>query len=305
MGSGTDTPSSSKCQMSSRLELWYRSAIFSICRQITRFHSHKTRTGNCCKSLRLTHIRRHLSFPPLATLCPSGLQSTAYTCTRNRQVRKCHLFCHGEHQEVALVHPSPRQHDLEGRCWASQSWCPRLSECCRCCRWPAACCQLTMPPDTQTPRGPAGTSGTLRGILSQNSASPAPPCGTLLHSIHLLRKVTRQPYFPVRPSQILIDLSNEAEAISLVSGEKRTSLTSALWPVILARGFLSSAGFHRNMVKSSEPDTKRSGAEPCGVTTEVRMVAQDGGASGRMCSTQYLPWRYYIFAELSPSLLPL
>lgn len=132
-----------------------------------------------------------------------------------------------------------------------------------------------MPPDTQTPRGPAGTSGTLRGILSQNSASPAPPCGTLLHGIHLLRKVTRQPYFPVRPSQILIDLSNEAEAISLVSGEKRTSLTSALWPVILARGFLSSAGFHRNMVKSSEPDTKRSGAEPCGVTTEVRMVAQD------------------------------
>lgn len=27
----------------------------------------------------VTHIRRHLSFPPLATLCPSGLQSTAYT----------------------------------------------------------------------------------------------------------------------------------------------------------------------------------------------------------------------------------
>lgn len=87
--------------------------------------------------------------------------------------------------------------------------------------------------------------------------------------------MTGQPYFPVRPSQILIDLSNEAEAMSLVSGEKRTSLTSALWPVILARGFLSSAGFHRNMVKSSEPDTKRSGAEPCGVTMEVRVVAQE------------------------------
>lgn len=108
----------------------------------------------------------------------------------------------------------------------------------------------------------------------QNSASTAPPCGTLLHYIHLQCKVKGQPYFPVRPSQILIDLSNEAEAMSLVSGEKRTSLTSALWPVILARGFLSSAGFHRNMVKSSEPDTKRSGAEPCGVTTEVRMVVQ-------------------------------
>lgn len=60
-----------------------------------------------------------------------------------------------------------------------------------------------------------------------------------------------------------MDLSNEAEARSLVSGEKSTSLTSALWPVILARGFLSSAGFHKNKVKSSEPDTKRSGAEPC------------------------------------------
>lgn len=84
-----------------------------------------------------------------------------------------------------------------------------------------------------------------------------------------------QAYFPVRPSQILMDLSNEAEAMSLVSGEKRTSLTRALWPVNLARGFLSSAGFHRNMVKSSEPDTKRSGAEPCGVTTGVRRVAQE------------------------------
>lgn len=71
-------------------------------------------------------------------------------------------------------------------------------------------------------------------------------------------------YFPVRPSQILMDLSNEAEARSLVSGEKSTSLTRALWPVILARGFLSSAGFHKNKVKSSEPDTKRSEAEPCG-----------------------------------------
>ena len=70
-------------------------------------------------------------------------------------------------------------------------------------------------------------------------------------------------YFPVRPSQILMDLSNEAEARSLVSGEKSTSLTRALWPVIRARGFLSSAGFQRNKVKSSEPDTRRSGAGPC------------------------------------------
>ena len=70
------------------------------------------------------------------------------------------------------------------------------------------------------------------------------------------------PYLPVRPSQTLMDLSKEAEATRRVSGEKSTSLTRALWPVILARGFLSSAGFHRNMVKSSEPDTRRSGVEP-------------------------------------------
>lgn len=73
-----------------------------------------------------------------------------------------------------------------------------------------------------------------------------------------------------------MDLSNEAEARSLVSGEKSTSLTSALWPVILARGFLSSEGFHKNKVKSSEPDTKRSGAEPCGMTTGVRVLIQEG-----------------------------
>ncbi|TNN63434.1 hypothetical protein EYF80_026284 [Liparis tanakae] len=67
----------------------------------------------------------------------------------------------------------------------------------------------------------------------------------------------------------------EAEASSLVSGEKSTWLTRALCPVILARGFLSSAGFHMNKVKSSEPDTKRSGAEPCGATTRVRVPTQE------------------------------
>lgn len=68
-----------------------------------------------------------------------------------------------------------------------------------------------------------------------------------------------------------MDLSNDAEARSLVSGEKSTSLIRALWPVILLKGFLSSAGFHRNKVKSSEPDTKRSGAEPCSTRTRVRL----------------------------------
>lgn len=33
----------------------------------------------------VTHIRKHLSFPPLATLCPSGLQSTAYTWSDGNQ----------------------------------------------------------------------------------------------------------------------------------------------------------------------------------------------------------------------------
>lgn len=98
--------------------------------------------------------------------------------------------------------------------------------------------------------------------------------------------ITRITYFPVRPSQILMDLSNEAEAMSLVSGEKSTSLTRALWPVILAKGFFSSAGFHRNMVKSSEPDTKRSAAGPCGVTMAVSALLQ---RSSRAHGTQHLP----------------
>lgn len=71
-----------------------------------------------------------------------------------------------------------------------------------------------------------------------------------------------------------MDLSKDAEARSLVSGEKSTSLTRALWPVILARGFFSSAGFHRNKVKSSEPETKRSGAEPCSPMVGVRDLMQ-------------------------------
>ncbi len=91
----------------------------------------------------------------------------------------------------------------------------------------------------------------------------------------LLLVVERFSYFPVRPSQIFMDLSKEAEARSLVSGEKSTSLTRALWPVILARGFLSSAGFHRNKVKSSEPDTKRSGAGPCSMRTGVMILIQE------------------------------
>lgn len=49
-------------------------------------HDHEGKGGrakhtgrHCAPPYPQTHIRRHLSFPPLATLWPSGLQSTAYT----------------------------------------------------------------------------------------------------------------------------------------------------------------------------------------------------------------------------------
>lgn len=38
------------------------------------------------------YIRRHLSFPPLATRCPSGLQSTAKTCTPHTRWETRHRF---------------------------------------------------------------------------------------------------------------------------------------------------------------------------------------------------------------------
>lgn len=69
-------------------------------------------------------------------------------------------------------------------------------------------------------------------------------------------------YFPFFPSQSLTDLSNEALATSLVSGENRTSLMSCWCPVILVTGFFSSSGCHRYKVKSSEPDTSLSAPVP-------------------------------------------
>lgn len=69
-------------------------------------------------------------------------------------------------------------------------------------------------------------------------------------------------YFPFFPSQSLTDLSKEALATSLVSGENRTSLMSCWCPVILVTGFFSSSGCHRYKVKSSEPDTSLSAPVP-------------------------------------------
>lgn len=108
----------------------------------------------CMRERRLaTYIRRHLSFPPLATRCPSGLQSTANTCTPS----------YGEKHAMALLKldsrglRSPHRRGPAGPCSTCPSWCPRLWGCCRCCRWPAACCPRTRPPGTPRTRGPAGT----------------------------------------------------------------------------------------------------------------------------------------------------
>ena len=60
---------------------------------------------------------------------------------------------------------------------------------------------------------------------------------------------------PVMPLQSLTLLSKEAEAIHRPSGLNATWLISCMWPVILATGFLSLAGSHRNNVKSSDPAT--------------------------------------------------
>ena len=75
-------------------------------------------------------------------------------------------------------------------------------------------------------------------------------------------KNSSKTYFPVLPSHSLIDLSNEALASNLVSGENRTSFINCWCPVILDTGFLSFSGDHRNSVKSSEPETSRSGPAP-------------------------------------------
>lgn len=58
-------------------------------------------------------------------------------------------------------------------------------------------------------------------------------------TINILYSVTT--YLPLRPSHSLIDLSNEADAMILLSGEKATQLISCWWPVILAATNIHSA----------------------------------------------------------------
>ena len=67
---------------------------------------------------------------------------------------------------------------------------------------------------------------------------------------------------PVRPHQSFTFLSKEADAMYLVSGEKAMWFTSCWCPVIRTIGVLSSCGFQRNSVKSSDPDTSLSPSGP-------------------------------------------
>ena len=70
-------------------------------------------------------------------------------------------------------------------------------------------------------------------------------------------------HFPSLPFHNLTDLSKEALAKSRVSGENLTSFINCWCPVILVIGLLSLSGYHRNRVKSSEPETILSGPSPC------------------------------------------
>lgn len=67
---------------------------------------------------------------------------------------------------------------------------------------------------------------------------------------------------PVRPSQTLTFLSKDALAKRRPSGLNARWFTGCWWPVRRASIFLSSTGFQRQSVKSSDPDTNRSGSPP-------------------------------------------
>lgn len=88
---------------------------------------------------------------------------------------------------------------------------------------------------------------------------------------------------PVRPSHTLTFLSNEALANRRPSGLKARWFTGCWWPVRRASGFLSSTGFQRKSVKSSEPDTNRSGSPPlhrtCGTVTKNRSMIRTHSSS--------------------------
>lgn len=83
-----------------------------------------------------------------------------------------------------------------------------------------------------------------------------------------------QTYFPVTPFQILIDLSNDALAIILPSGEKAASLITCWCPTIRVIQVLLFSGSHSDMVWSSELETIRSGWSFCNIKKENFVVAK-------------------------------
>ena len=90
-------------------------------------------------------------------------------------------------------------------------------------------------------------------------------CITVLISVTLYvwfktTRVKHTTHLPVLPSHSFTDLSNDALAMIRPSGEKATSLTCCMCPVMRATDLLLVSAVHRHMVWSSEHDTIRSPA---------------------------------------------
>lgn len=141
----------------------------------------------------ITHIRRHLSFPPLATRWPSGLQSTAKTWVKHehdiihtanmtqgnpnsnnvlrvqdsswRKITKVTNHIRPEKNSTIL---SPRQRARADPRSVFLSSHPTPSVCCHCSRSPTDGCLLTTPPDTQRPRDPGVMLNTCRRANTQH-----------------------------------------------------------------------------------------------------------------------------------------
>ena len=64
---------------------------------------------------------------------------------------------------------------------------------------------------------------------------------------------------PLTPSHTRADLSNDAVASFLPSGENETAVTGAEWPVRRAKGLEEACGCQRMTVKSSEAEARTSG----------------------------------------------
>lgn len=76
----------------------------------------------------VTHILRHLSFPPLATLWPSGLQSTANTCKSILTVKLLYFFTHEWHWRMFALQMPETHKDHSRLRWAYDSLSKTKSE---------------------------------------------------------------------------------------------------------------------------------------------------------------------------------